>query len=53
MAQDHAEDVAGACSRFLEVLLREKCPKDVYTRLWSYKIEDALKQRSEDSVREM
>ncbi len=53
LAEDHVEGVAQVCSRFLHALLREKCPKDVYTRLWSSKIEDALKLRSEDSAKEM
>ena len=53
MAERHVEDVADVCNRFLDALLREKCPKDVYTRLWSSKIEDTLKLRSDDSAKEM
>jgi len=53
MAEHHIEDVADVCSRFLDALLREKCPKDVYTRLWSSKIEDALQLRFVGSVKEM
>ncbi|KAI9844695.1 MAG: hypothetical protein M1837_005437 [Sclerophora amabilis] len=53
IAKVHMESVAHDCSRFLDALLREKCPKDVHTRLWSFKIEDALKARSADSVREL
>ena len=53
MAEHHVGDVADVCNRFLDALLREKCPKDVYTRLWSSKVEDALKLRFDDSVREM
>ncbi len=33
LAEDHVKNVAQVCSRFLHALLREKCPKDVYTRL--------------------
>jgi len=53
MAERHVEDVADVCNRFLDTLLREKCPKDVYTRLWSSKIEDALKLRLDGSAKEM
>lgn len=53
MAEHHIEDVADVCNRFLDALLREKCPKDVYTRLWSSKIEDALKLRLDGSAKEL
>jgi len=53
VAESHVEDVADVCNRFLDALLREKCPEDVYTRLWSSKIEDALKLRFDGSAREM
>ena len=53
MAEHHVEDVADVCTRFLDALLREKYPKDVHTRLWSSKIEDALTSRFEGSTREI
>ena len=53
MAEHHLEDVADVCNRFLDALLREKCLKGVYARFWSSKVEDALKLRFDDSVREM
>ncbi|KAL8828421.1 MAG: hypothetical protein Q9191_002602 [Dirinaria sp. TL-2023a] len=53
MAEFHIEDVADVCHRFLDDLLKEKCPKDVYARLWSPKIEDALKLRLDGSLKEM
>lgn len=53
LAKDHVEDVMRVCSRFLDTLLQEKCPEDVYTRLWSSKIEDALKARSDNSTKEI
>ena len=34
-------------------MLKEKCPKDIYTRLWSSKIEDALKLRLDGAAKEM
>ena len=42
MAEQHVEDVADVCTRFFDGLLREKCPKDIHTRLWLSKIENAL-----------
>ncbi len=53
MIEHHIENVANVCSRFLDALLREKCFKNVYTRLWSFKVEDALQLRFVDSVKEM
>ena len=53
IAEDHMERVAQVCSRFLENLLREKCPEDMYSRLWSSQIQDALKTRRDASVREL
>ena len=53
MATDHLEMVAHVCSQFLEGLLSEKCPKDMYSRLWSSQIQDVLKTRKDASVREL
>ena len=53
MVEFHLEDVADVCNQFLDDLLQEKCPKDVYTRLWSFKIEDALKLRLDGAAKEM
>ena len=53
MAEHHVEDVADVCTRFLDALLREKCPKDVHTRLWSSKMEDALRSRFDGSAKEI
>ena len=53
MAEHHVGDVADVCNRFLDALLREKCLKDVYTRLWLSKVKDALKFRFNDSVGEI
>ena len=52
LAKCHVEDVADVCNRFLGGLLQEKCPNDVYTRLWS-KLEDALKLRLDNSAKEI
>ena len=53
MAEHHVEDVTDVYTRFLDALLRETCPKDIYTRLWSSKIEDALTSRFDGSTREI
>ncbi|KAI9886420.1 MAG: hypothetical protein M1823_001809 [Watsoniomyces obsoletus] len=50
MARDHIDRVAHRCRQFLQDLLSMQLPKDVYTRLWSAKVEDALKVRYEDAV---
>lgn len=52
-AKDHVEKVANVCSQFLEVLLQEKCPKDIRPRLWSLHIQEALKRRSDASLSEL
>ena len=53
LAIDHIDIVASTCSQFLEGLLREKCPKDVQSRLWSSQIQDTLKKRKDTSLREL
>ncbi len=53
MAEHHVEDIADVCTRFLDALLREKCPKDLHIRLWSSKLEDALTSRFDGSAREI
>ena len=53
IAADHMDRVARVCSRFLENLLREQCPHDMYSRLWSSQMQDALKTRKDASVREL
>ena len=52
-AADHVENVAQVSQQFLDILLRERCPKDILSRLWSFQIRDALKDRKEASMREL
>jgi GTPase SAR1 family protein len=52
-ARDHTEEVADMCSRFLEALLEEMCPKDILSRLWSSHIQDMLKERCENALQEL
>ncbi len=53
LATDHLERVARVCSRFLWILLEQKCPKDIHSRLWSSHIQDALKTRSKAAMEEL
>lgn len=53
LAADHMECVARICGRFLEDLLRQKCPKDVKTHLWSSLFLDALKDRRAEALKEL
>jgi GTPase SAR1 family protein len=51
LAEDHVERVAEICSRFLKILLQDKCPKDVESRLWPTIIEEALNTRLVDALK--
>lgn len=53
MAKSHVEDVSQICVKFLRILLHDKCPEDVETRIWTNKIEDALRTRTKDAFREL
>lgn len=53
LAKDHVDAVSQVCRRFLLDLLQEMCPEDVYTRLWSSQIQDALKERHASAIREL
>ena len=53
MAVAHLDEVEQLCSRFLGILLDDKCPTDVSSRLRSSLIEDALKTRYNDALAEL
>lgn len=53
LALDHIEDVSMVCSQFLDALLKEKCPKDMKTRVWSSMIQEVLRNRKDESIREL
>lgn len=53
IAADHVENVASLCSKFLQSLLQEMCPRDVYSRLWSSHFEDALRERQKAASQEL
>ncbi|KAF2496384.1 dynamin family protein-like protein [Lophium mytilinum] len=49
---DHMEDMSHICSTFLNILLKEKCPKDLQPRLRSL-VQDALKERDDSAYAEL
>ncbi|KAI9763256.1 MAG: hypothetical protein M1839_006526, partial [Geoglossum umbratile] len=53
IAQKHAEDISKLCTNFVNGLLQELCPQDVYARLSSSDINDALKQKLKHSQAEL
>ena len=53
LAEDHVAQVASVCSRFAADFFQQNCPKDVHSRLWSSKIQDMLRSRSQAAVEEM
>jgi GTPase SAR1 family protein len=53
LAKDYVEQVAQLCRRFLDILLNDKCPKDICSRLWSSKIQDILKSRNSAALKEL
>jgi hypothetical protein len=53
LAKAHVEDVAETCSRFLEDLFKVKYPKDIYSRLWTSQIQDALNTRERQALLEL
>lgn len=53
ISQKHAEEISQLCDNFVNDLLQELCPPDVYTRLSSGDITNVLKQRLESSQAEL
>lgn len=53
LAYNHVEEILQACEKFLKILLNNKAPKDVQSRLWSWKISDALKNRRRAAFHEL
>jgi hypothetical protein len=52
LSTDHMEEMSHICSCFLNILLQEKCPKDLQTRL-SVTVQDALKERENNAYAEL
>ncbi|KAI9725706.1 MAG: hypothetical protein M1834_009752 [Cirrosporium novae-zelandiae] len=53
LAVGHVDQVAAICREFLNILLTDKCPKDVRSRLWSAQVEDVLKIRHKAALQEL
>ena len=53
LAVEYLEDVAQICTRFLDILLQDKCPKDVISRLRVSLVQDALKTRYDGALQEL
>ena len=52
-AVEYLEDVAQICTRFLNILLQDKCPKDIISRLRVSLVQDALKTRYDGALQEL
>ncbi|MCJ1250813.1 hypothetical protein MMC30_008041 [Trapelia coarctata] len=53
LAENHAEKVQDICTSFLQTLLEERCPKDVFDRIWSSQLLDEFKGRNEAAGNEL
>ena len=53
MAVFHAEKISLACDNFLDVLLNDKCTKDLRAKVWSSFVRDSMKSRHESAMREL
>ncbi|ETN36988.1 uncharacterized protein HMPREF1541_07976 [Cyphellophora europaea CBS 101466] len=53
VAQQHLWVVSAACQMFFDTLLREKCARDVYTRLSVTKVSEVLKDREQRAHEEL
>ena len=53
LALDYLDDVVEICTRFLDILLEDKCPSDVTSRLRANIVEDVLRARYESALNEL
>ena len=53
LARQYLESVEGICSKFLNSLLEDKCPKDIVSRLRHSLVQDALKARYDSALEEL
>lgn len=53
LAMEYLDEVAHMCSRFLDVLLEDKCPKDIVGRLRASLVQDALQARYDSATQEI
>jgi len=53
LAEAHLDKVAQICSSFLEILFKDSCPRDVHSRLWGFRIQEALNSRKQAATTEL
>ena len=53
LARQYLEIVEGMCGKFLNILLEDKCPKDIVSRLRQSLVQDALKARYDSALEEL
>ncbi|CAG8980945.1 hypothetical protein HYALB_00003804 [Hymenoscyphus albidus] len=53
LATAHVNDRADLCTRFLHNLIRDKCPKDVESRVWEFRMEGELRVRRQAALEEL
>ncbi|KAH0423710.1 dynamin family protein [Colletotrichum camelliae] len=53
LASRQVEQVSELCKSFLANLLEQKAPKEVQGRIWSYMVQDTLKQRKQAAYDEL
>ena len=53
LAVEYLDKVHDVCSRFLDILLKDKCPKDIIARLHASLVQDALKARYDNAFQEL
>ena len=53
LAVNFLDDVDEVCNRFLAILLADKCPKDIVSRLHASLIRDALRARKDEALQEL
>ena len=53
LAVEYLDKVHNVCSRFLDILLKDKCPKDIIARLHASLVQDALKAKYDNAFQEL
>ncbi len=53
LAVEYLNEVNDVCSRFLDILLQDKCPKDIVSRLQVSIVQDVLKARYNNALQEL
>lgn len=53
LAVHFLDDVDEVCDRFLAILLADKCPEDIVSRLHASLIRDALRERKDQALQEL